>query len=163
MTDPHLNDDLLSNRLSEVIRGLNGSAYETDDAIEAQLDAAAECLVPADSLTDDETIRILQKTRELIRRSDRSTASPPRPAGRGSAGRPSHSLRPDEGLRFDRSRPARRISLVAAVVALLLTFGSLFQHESSPVPEQAVAGGPALKLSALFQARNDEEARPITL
>ncbi|MHC4874913.1 MAG: VIT domain-containing protein [Planctomycetota bacterium] len=163
MTDPHLNDDLLSNRLSEVIRGLNGSAYETDDAIEAQLDAAAECLVPADSLTDDETIRILQKMRELIRRSDRSTASPPRPAGRGSAGRPSHSLRPDEGLRFDRSRPARRISLVAAVVALLLTFCSLFQHESSPVPEQAVAGGPALKLSALFQARNDEKLAHYTV
>lgn len=72
MTNAPFNDDQIQNRLSEMLRGLNGETYETDDAIEAQLDAvAAEAdalTLVAEPLTEGEVTRVLQKTRELIRR-----------------------------------------------------------------------------------------------
>ncbi len=165
MTNAPHNDDLFQNRLSEMLRGLNGDTYETDDAIEAQLDAVAaqaDGLAPAhDPLTDDEVARVLQKTRELIRHSDPSAV--PR---RSSASRTSDAglviAAPVRRSEFSsqNSRVARRVSLVGAVLALLLAVTALFEHEAPKTgPTQAVAGGPALKLSGLFR-EGQPQAKP---
>ncbi|MBI1310025.1 hypothetical protein GC176_01870 [bacterium] len=183
MTNAPFNDDLFQNRLAEMLRGLNGETYETDDAIEALLDAvtaSSNGLAPsgvspdahapvAEPLTEDEVSRVLQKTRELIRQSPTEpgmTSLPGRPPVPRAA--PHSTAEPplvemttpragDEHVRKTSDAPsphghaAARVSLAGAVLALLLTFGSLLRQDTSTTPQRAVAGGPALKLSALFR------------
>ena len=157
MTNAPHNDELFQNRLSEMLRGLNGDTYETDDTIEAQLDAVAaqaDGMAPAsEPLTDDEVSRVLQKTRDLIGRPTSPSTPQGSPALRTSDSTPK-SAAPVQRSDFSSqsSRVARRVSLVGVVLALLLAAVALFEHEAPKSgPAQAVAGGPALKLSELFR------------